>query len=224
MDFANLLLTTDKPLDKVVYLRTEAVAIPAYDYKDVTIAHGLGFLPLVNAQWSTSSDFSTSYNIGGGPNTGASRSYNTAISANATNVYLNTTNNTASAVTLYFRIYGLIPSDVNDDVTATAASADNFILNTDYNYTKLLEAGKVVGPASGGTFEYVTHSLGYRPQVSIWMTRAGFTSPFIINQITPGVPGFDQVLVAVTTTQIIFSFADVLASYTMHYRLYGDQS
>ena len=166
MDFANLLLTTDKPLDKVVYLHTEAVAIAAYDYNDVTIAHGLSFLPLVNAQWSTSPDFSTSYNIGGGPNTGASRSYNTGIAADATNVYINTTNNTASAVTLYFRIYGLMLNTVNDDAPHTASSGDSFVLNTDYNYTKLVAAGTVTGPSSGYQIINVDHSLLYRPQVS----------------------------------------------------------
>lgn len=222
MDFANLLLTTDKPLDKVVYLHTEAVAIAAYDYNDVTIAHGLSFLPLVNAQWSTSPDFSTSYNIGGGPNTGASRSYNTGIAADATNVYINTTNNTASAVTLYFRIYGLMPNTVNDDAPHTASSGDSFVLNTDYNYTKLVAAGTVTGPSSGYQIINVDHSLLYRPQVSAWVTRAGRTAPYIYNQLYDSPPPFDTVNIHVSSTQVVFAFEDVLAAYTVYYRIYGD--
>lgn len=220
MALSDFLLNSDYPLDKVIYQDIRSVAIPGYDYNDVTFAHGLGFLPLVSAQWSTASDFSVSYNIGGGPNTGATRSYATGIAADGTNIYLTTSNNTASAVTLYFRIYGLMPDNVNADVPSTASSGDTFILNTDYNYSKLVTAGRVTGPGSGTSTSTITHALGYRPQVSIWMTRASRVSPYLLNQVTA--TPFDAVTAHVTTTALVFTFTSVLEAYEMHYRIYGD--
>lgn len=218
----NFKFNSDYPMDKIIYLKETSVAVPAYDYNDITIAHGLGFLPLVNAQWSTTADFANSYNIGGGPNSGATRSYPTGIAADSTNIYLTTSNNTGSAVTLYFRIYGLMPDDINADVAPTASSADEFILNTDYNYPKIILNGHVNGPATGSRTDNIAHGLTYRPQVSLWITRGVRTSPYIVNQVQPSGGYLDAAVATIGDTNLTLAFVNVLGPLTVYYRIYGD--
>lgn len=219
----NFLFNTDYKLDKVVYLDSRSFTMSAFGNSNTTIAHGLSFTPLVNAVWSTSSDFSVVYGLGGGPRTGATRDYPVAVDADATNVYIAGNNNTGSSVTIYIRVYGFMPSDVNADV-ANLSPGDSLALSTDYNYTKLIDADVITGPSSGGRTDTITHGLGYRPQAAVWLKRGSTTAPFITNILTPGVSAFDQVVVAVDTTSLTINFAAVAGTYTLHYRLYGDQT
>ena len=57
-----------------------------------------------------------------------------------------------------------MPSNADADAPYTASIADTFVLNTDYNYTKLYYDSLV--PAAATTT--ITHNFGYRPQVMAW--------------------------------------------------------
>ena len=57
-----------------------------------------------------------------------------------------------------------MPDDATQNVAHTSTLANNFLLNTDYNYRKLKASGTFT--AGGQTY---THNLGYIPQVMAWV-------------------------------------------------------
>lgn len=218
----NFLINSDYPVDKVILLRSYSIPLASLDFADLTYPHGLSFTPLVVARWSTNSNLIPTYSILGGPTINSGYAYTTRIWADSTNIYLSVTNNTASAVTLYFSVYGFMPSNVNADVTPTASSADNFTLSSDYNYTKLYLSGTVSLPTGTGS-QTVLHSLGYYPQVSLWMLKAGSTYPVIYNDVSTVVPAFDEINYYVTTNALVIDYYDLLSVRTIHYRVYMDE-
>lgn len=163
MALTNFLLHTDYPIDKIVGSQTGSIAQAATSSGTTIIAHSLSFAPLAIAKWSLSSDFSTSYD-----EIGVSILNNVTFTAqtDSTSLYIITGNNDGSAVTIYYRVLYLLPSNSTATVGATSSSFDDFFLNTDYNYTKIVAEGAI----SGGT-QVITHSLGYYPQAEVWYKR-----------------------------------------------------
>lgn len=212
---------SDYPTDKVVYQQTYTVAVSAFNFNDVSFPHSLGFTPLVSAQWSMSSSMVPTYGISSGPRTGTNLTYQTGIDADSTNIYLATTNNTASNVTLYFAIYGFMPSGVNVDAPFTRFTEDNFTYSSDYNYSKLLTADQF-SVGTGTSTVNVPHNLGYEPQASVWVERAGRIAPFVYTDVITSVAPFDQVNISMTTTHMVCEFTDLSAARTIHYRIYLD--
>lgn len=218
----DFLINSDYPVDKVILLRSYSIPLAALDFEDLTYAHGLSFTPLVVARWSTNSNLIPTYSILGGPTISSGYAYTTRIWADSTNINLSVTNNTASAVTLYFSVYGFMPSTDNDDVTPTASSADNFTINSDYNYTKLYLSGTVSLPTGTGS-QTVLHSLGYNPQVSLWMEQSSSIYPVIYNAVSTVVPAFNEINYYITTTGLVIDYYDLLSARTIHYRIYMDE-
>lgn len=221
-DPRNFLVNSDYPLDKVVYRTTGSFSLATYfDSKTTTIPHGLPFTPLVSMSWSTTSDFSVCYEAGSGPApTDSTRHYlgiTGDVYADATNIVINSSNFISSATTIYYRIFAFAPSTYTSDVSSTQDTGDNFVLNTDYNYTKLLTSGKLTLAST----DTVTHSLGYIPQVQTWVEAAdGKVYPPQSN-MTLYYPGTAEVGVKTTTTTLVFS--GLAAGYTYgHYRIYMD--
>jgi hypothetical protein len=208
-DSRNFLLDTDYPMDKVIYMVSGSFAAAGGGGLGTTIDfnHNLGYTPLIVGTWSTDSGFSTSREggffafEGTDPNT-----IYTTFYANSTKITVSTFNPTASGVTVYYRIYGLMPSDVNIDNASTVALADTFQLNTDYNYTKLLLSGIATAAAT----TTITHSLGYRPQVMAWIKDGSvvYGTDMIV----------DMGYIKVTTTTIVITSP----SKDIHYRIYAD--
>lgn len=160
VDPRNFLLNTDYEMDKIVLFKegnfTQTLEIP----------HGLGFIPLPFGVWSTDSDFSSTNTISG-LDAGLEPSYtpelSVSLTANRDKLVLKSAGNTNNTP-IYYRIYALEPSGSQADVPATSGEATKFVLNTDYNYTKLLATGEFTG--SGQTYN---HNLGYIPQVLAWV-------------------------------------------------------
>lgn len=219
------LLHTGYPLDKIIYLKPQTIVVPANSNVDTDIPHGLGFTPLVKGRWSRDSNFSISYNISGGPYLSAGLLLAaTVISADEVKVYLSTTNNTNASITIYYHIWGFVPSNALDSVvnTHTASSADSFVLNTDYNYTKLLDRGVI--SATTGTHAYpVYHSLGYYPQIEAWIDIGGRVSPIVFNNITTHIAEFDTIRTTIDDEKLLFEVIDVLTAFNFHYRIYVDE-
>src|SRR5690606_1610325 len=108
------------------------------------------------------------------------------ISADSTYVNISRYCWGVGAKTLYYRIFCLMPSTANESsiVDFTENAGDDFILNTDYNYMKLVNAGVF---EFGGTVKY-THNLGFVPRVRFWMENSGEIGWFITTQIISSDP------------------------------------
>lgn len=218
----NFLLNSDYPLDKVILLKTGQVSLGGYpSYQQVVIPHGLPFTPLVTGNWSTFSDFSVAYEFTLGPIANPLRNlflYATAIRADATNIIIDFTNFGDPAVTLYYRVFGFQPSDSNAVIAPTAVLSDNLTFSSDYNYAKLLLAGKSVVPDG---IIVIPHNLGYMPQVLGWYEQAGSVYP--ITQAVQGPPATRVNGIEVTSSQIILdNTTGGGPSMTYHYRVYLD--
>lgn len=211
-DARNFLLSTDYPIDKIIGSQTGSITQAATSSGTTTIAHGLPFAPLAIAKWSISSNFSTSYD-----EIGVSILNNVTFTAqtDGTNLYIISGNNGGSAVTIYYRVLYFLPADSTATVGATSSSFDDFFLNTDYNYTKIVAEGTV----NGGT-QVITHSLGYYPQAEVWYKRTsdGRIIHLVENEaITlPGLPTAQMT----TTSLTIAENSTPVTNY--YYKIYAD--
>lgn len=237
---ANLLYSTDYAQDKVIYLNSGSFTIPtptAGSYH--TIAHGLGFIPLVAGGWSTGSSFTTTYDFGSGTtpsSSPASWPFNVSleIAADATNIYIIPANISGSSQLVYYRLYAFEPSTSAATIAATAASADSFVFNTDYNYTKLYSASALTG-LSASSSNTVTHDIGTVPQVNAWATNtaklfsvagsvflANVTYPIYETEFQAGAPV--DVSVAVTSSTVVFRTGSASNTTRIDYRIYYDET
>jgi len=202
VDLRNFLVNTDSPLDQIVYLDSGSFIVPSGGGVGATdtAPHGLSFRPLAVVNWSLNSDFLTTKEcnlpVFEGTDPYAIRVDNVS---NSTNLVVSGFNPTASNVTVYWRAYGFMPSNVNLDASYTAILADNFVLNTDYNYPKLW-----YNDVTGSTT--INHTFGYRPQVMAWSDNG--TSIAQLNTFGS---------VEVTTNSVIVTSAS-----NVHLRIYGD--
>lgn len=223
-DSRDMLVSSDYPLDKIVYLHTGSINFPITG-TDYIINHGLPFTPLIKVVWSTSNDFSTTYGVGDGP-----------ISSNPSFAYLpqivfaysdsSTINlvfgNPGSVTDAYIRIYAFMPSNVNTDAEFTVSAADTFVLNTDYNYSKLYLSGITASSSTPSSVETITHGLGYYPQVEVWYTKGGLTyamSEIALFDNSLGTESFE-----LTTDDLILRRSPFLSGDELfHYRIYADE-
>lgn len=208
------LINTDYPLDKLVYVKEQAISIGTGG--TVNIAHGLPFTPLVSFQWSFTPDFAVSYenNTGAFPsgNPGYFFTLQIAISANATNVRFDA-NGTLGTTTVYVRVIAYLPDDVDMALLSTDALADPFVLNSDKNYLKLVASTHF--SLNAGATSTVNHNLGYKPQVMAWGVTSGTAAPMDFAWPTININ------LEVTDTQFIFrneSFSNAI----IYYRYYLD--
>ena len=206
-DSRNFLLNTDYPLDKIIYMTSGSFTVPSGGGLGASqsVAHGLDFVPLMCGNWSNDSDFSSTkemaiYEYG---DLDGMQAY---CYADGTNVTVSSINYGSSDKTIYYRVYGFMPSNVNDTAPSTSSASDDFVLNTDYNYTKLL--AEEYHDASSGNVT-ITHSLGYRPQVIAW--RAD--DPTFVFQ--ENVAGY----VNITTSNIVLTGG---SGEKYHIRVYAD--
>jgi len=220
----NFDLTTDFPLDKVIYLNSGSLNIAASGTGSATIPHGLPFIPLTNLIWSTTPDFSISYMAGSGPAAVDPTLYqlgiDSAVNADATNNVVSFTNFFTSPVTIYYRLYAFEPSDSNADLPMTAQTGDTFTLNTDYNYTKLYMQGKLTLSGSTSIF----HGLGYIPQIEVWIGTATTNYPpqqFINLLDTSSGTVIGNVGIYATATTLNFT-GSVFGALYLHYKVYLD--
>lgn len=180
-------LTSDSPTDQIVLLDSGSFTIANNTFDNITlVSHALPFTPLPILLWSNTSDFAIT-------NTGmdlamALSSFGSAMgqqyspSPTANSIGISRTNTSGSSQTVYWRLYAFAPSTAPDDavVAATAHLGGNAILNTYFNYMKLLHKGALT-PSSPS----YTHSLGYVPRVLVW----GDGDPIVSSQLVPAIPG-----------------------------------
>lgn len=185
MALSDLLIDSDHPVDKVVGYNTGSVTIPAFDFNDVPVRHGLNFIPLPFMKWSFTSTFDSSYQ-----ETGNNSAYGVFISCttNNTNTIIRTSNNTASPITIYYRVLYFAPYDIVAVAPETQNTLDAFNINTEWNYPKIFLENYIAN--TGGS---VFHGLGYVPQVESWvvtsteayrMSYSGVVNSFFDQRVT----------------------------------------
>lgn len=210
------LYTTDYPLDKIIYMGTGSFTVGATSSASDPVAHALPFTPLLDGTWSTDPTFALSYDMGSGPASSASGflfDIAPEVSANSTNAIVSAQNVTGSPITVYYRVFGFEPSDVNLDAPFTSSVADNYVLNTDFNYTKLYRADV----ATSSTV--ISHGLGHRTQVSMWEEKSGTIRKR--NENRNGSSGEFYTTVSTSAVTIAFD-AFATPGTKAHYRIYLD--
>jgi hypothetical protein len=214
VDPRNFLLSSTYPIDKISGYYTGSTTVGALSLSSPTVTHGLGYAPLYFLKWSTTADFSTSYD-----ELGVSAINNLSMSAqtSSTTLYLFLDNNTGSSVTFYYRVIYFMPTDINIDAPATQPALDSLVLNTEFNYTKIFEEN-ILNAASGT----IDHDLGYYPQVEAWYVRSSDSRIVhcVANQVeaSPTLPR-----TRITTTQVLFDDGSSTAASSWHYKIYADE-
>ena len=108
-----------------------------------------------------------------------------------------------------------MPSDVDIEAPYTQSSLDDFNLNTDFNYTKLLLSG--VTASQNAT---ITHGLGYYPQVETWYVSSFDSRVVYSNGDLPD--GTWVPVSSINTDSLVLSDTTGTAS-RWHYRIYVDE-
>lgn len=223
----NFLLTTDYPIDIIVYLNSGSATVPSPSGGlQILVPHRFPFIPLVGGSWDITPSFNTNFDYSTGtiPSANPTAPFNVQldISADATNVIIDTLNVSGSSAGIYYRIDALEPSDSHADIPFTASSGSPFILNTDNNYTKLFMEG-VINAVTPSSTQSIIHNLGYRPQVSAWTTDfLGILRPVNLTSIIGGDPG--NVAVKPTSTTVDFIIGSASNTVRIDYRIYIDET
>lgn len=227
------IVTSDYPIDKVVYKDAFAGAVPqAFSMSDAvlfTFPHGLPFKPLCIGTYSED-NFKTSYEFGNSPYyfNATFGQYGQRIGAvvesDATNVYVHAISFDA-ARTLYFRVVGLLPSNYSVGASVNSTErANGLLFNSDDNYLKIYLQGVIDINDSGafGLTNYpVTHNLGYIPN-ALFFTEWGGVVRNLGSENFIGVSGIDA-FAWLTTTDAVMSVDPYFAgNLKLHYKVYLD--
>lgn len=159
-----LLVNSHYKMPWIIWSRTHQITVAANGYvADDVLAHGLAFIPLILGQWSTSANFSPSYDLGitvPGGSIGGQPETVCETSAAADGIHFTLVNNTNSSRTFYFRLMAFAPPNYTGDVNPVNYNSP-FRFNSHYRYQQIYMQGQSSGSA-------VYHNLGYLPQAKIW--------------------------------------------------------
>ena len=177
IDPRKFLLNTDYELDKIIFVSTG-------DFVGTKeIPHNLGFTPLVFGMWSEDSSFTTCNNfswVETTPIAGYTPPLAVEIVAKDNKITLYAEGKDSGTKRIYYRVFAFAPPDANVNVPTTSNLANEFILNTDYNYRKL----KATGEFTQGGQSYA-HNLGYKPQVMAWFKYSANMGDRLKNSVQP---------------------------------------
>lgn len=182
----DFLLNTDYEMDKIIYFYETSVEITNTTWQSEIIYHNLTFAPLCFGLWSRNKDFSDPHRMTGNghgiydlDSESYTATYASLSSSDYTNVsgtenplFLTLNLYNMPTGTVYVRIYGFEPEYSHAHISSTSKHANTFILNTDYNYRKLLKKGYVEVPKNQQNLYdpvVIEHNLGYIPQIMLWI-------------------------------------------------------
>jgi hypothetical protein len=219
----NFIINTDFSVDHVVYIKD--VVVP-FSSIGIEIEHGLGFVPLLMGLYSTD-DWNTSMPI----DTPASSGDNIGnLQTEAIQRVIRLINYGRLNRPVKARLFGLMPSNVNVDVTPPKIRYSNFNFNTDFNYSKLIKADVFDTNWNSGENIIYHHGLGYIPEVEAWQEdNSGVVKKFF-NIYDPNGVNFSSmgsriVYAKITTQDFIIRTDGANQNITkIHYRIYGDQN
>lgn len=215
--------TQDYPMDFIVGYWTTDISSSDYNVITKTVAHGLGYTPLLFGSYSLDNG-STWLPVG--LNDYYTNQSDCWVEADATNIYVNFTNLKSGSRTAKVKLWGFMPTTA-DRANDAPDNANAFFLNTNFNYSKLVKAGRW-GFSTGSNKLLATHDLGYKPEVLVWAeTSNGRIAPLDIqfSNHTDWVPDH---FVYVTDSGLYAtnSSADYHSSTlnALHYRIYGAEN
>lgn len=211
MDSLDFLISTDHPIDKVIGYHTGSVTVSAFNFNDFTLTHGFGFAPLYSLRWSYSPAFDESFE----ETTRFEWRFRVSCATKNNVTEVRTSNNTSTSRTIYYRIIYFAPFDLEAPYSYTQLQLDDFNINTDYNYPKILLEGYL--PSSGGS---VAHNLGYIPQVEAWSIDDFGLSRWMGGAVFAS--GYENKILVSTSSVTYQKEPASFWSPSIYYRIYGD--
>ncbi|MBQ3474489.1 hypothetical protein IJH24_03660 [Candidatus Saccharibacteria bacterium] len=166
IDPRNFLLNTDYETDKIILIKTGDFI------GSIDIPHSLSFTPLIFGVWSTDKNFISGNTLGvfseSSPIPGLyTPPLGVSCIALEKKIRLEASGEDSDTQKIYYRVYAFAPDNIGAQTPITANQANQFILNTDYNYRKIKKTGEFT---QGG--KSYKHNLGYIPQVMAWIKYA----------------------------------------------------
>lgn len=210
----DFLFNTDYEMDKIILFKQG-------EFTTTTeIDHGLNFAPLVFGIWSIDKDFKSVNTLGwadSSPQIGYTPLLSVECYATSSKIKLTSAGN-SNNTKIYYRVYGFEPSGVHENSPKTSKHANQFVLNTDYNYLKLYKTG-VFTTAN----EQIAHNFGYIPIVMAWveMTLGGVT------RIQPLETASEYTDFALVVTDSVLKSKSIIFPGVVdkiHWRIYYDKS
>lgn len=221
MPASDFQISTRYPMDKVVFLREFTLTLDNFGMANTKIAHGLPDTPFCNAVLSLD-NWQTTYQAG--TNRIARQSYSDQfdVASDATNISFSAYFDGEANKTAKIRVWGFYNSTSNAMAPATRQlSANQFVLNSKYNYLKLLKDGVANVTNSNVT---VAHNLGYVPIVQLWAELAygdgGWTYYNRPDSLDASSPSGQAC--AVSTTGVTFRSTTLYKINRFYYRIYAD--
>nr|DAJ29233.1 MAG TPA: hypothetical protein [Caudoviricetes sp.] len=222
-DPRRFIFNSDFPIDHVVYIRE--VDVP-FSSSGVEIGHNLGFTPLLMGlfsadNWASSMPIDTP--ASSGDNVG-----NVQVESNRYSIKLINYGRLNRPIKV--RLFGLMPSDVNVDVSPPQVRYSRFNFNTDFNYSKLVKAGVFNTHWNSGENIVYHHGLGYILEVEVWQEDNSGVVKKLFNVYDPNGVNFSSmgsriVYAKITTQDFIIRTDGANQDITkIHYRIYGDQN
>lgn len=223
------LFDSDYPMPYLTYFGTTTQTVGGMEYyKTAQIAHNLPFTPLLIGQWSTSADFSISYDLamsipqflGGQP------SIASIVGADSSSIWFDLTNNTGSDVTFYYRLAAFSPPSYSGMVDAVDG-AGNYKFNSDFNYLKIYRQGMT--SVSSSTVATIAHDLGYVPQSRIWNEQnlyLGGANRTILSPMSSSRSSYGLLGGMVNDNSLILGANDSMGTVTtinFYYHIYADK-
>lgn len=217
-----MVMTTDFPLDKVIFLHLGMLDLSSS--LDYIFPNPFTFTPLIKVVWSTSPDFNTTYGVGDGPlSTNPSFPFlpNLAVAkADLSSITLQF-GNPGSIPSAYIRMYAFMPSDTSSAVEPNTSAGDAFVINSEYNYSKLYRAGVTPFSSTAGSTETINHDLDYYPQIEAWYEKSG--AIYSMAQIFKSGGSLSTESFELTNSNLILRRDPFLTgSERFHYRIYLD--
>lgn len=226
---ADLVLNTDRPLDKIIYKESGSIYAANGSPASQDVPHIFSFAPLVYGYYSLSPDFDICYTFPTGPtsNNPMQAPFGTSLSVMVDNQKTNIQFGNyyyGSAVTLYYRLFGLMPSNINVDVPNTNINTDTFMINSDQEQLQLIASNYYDFPTMTFGSPIVTvpllnHNLGHRVEVMFWVERNGI----IDAGKNISMPGNGSVDMSSDLTDVYAVFSPTVLAGRLHYRIYENE-
>lgn len=216
------IVNSDYPMDFIVWGGTGNSTSSNYNQTVTTISHGLPFKPLVFGQFSL--DNGATWMPMGLYDYFVNK-IDIWIESDATNVYVNFTYLASGSKTIQFRIWAFAPADADASVVIPASSSNDYRLNTDFNYSKLVKAGKWT-ITTGARQTIFSHGLGYTPEVMVWFETSNGRIRDAAAQFSGNTTYWPIQYTQIDNTALYARFTSTAIgslNYTaVHYRIYGD--
>ena len=218
-DARKFLVSSDYPMDLVAWSYSGEVAVQANAWSTINIPHGLPFKPL----------FFGLYSIDGGDTwvaldveiEGGAALYSQADSTNVTiEIHSRVT------TTILYKLWAYAPFGANAQVP-TPSSENDFRVNSDHDYLKLVKSGTWRAEVGMGIGFY-NHNLGYKPWVMIWleMTDGTIQLPLFVRSEDSSIDPNRYISVDNTALRANFTslnIGSIGTLYQIHYRVYADE-